>query len=1360
MSDWESADGWENAQGWESEKVPLPPAIAGTTPAQMATSKEEPYNWKELWTATPEIAVNLGSSAVAGLYGPLVGLAAQLRGEDGDKAAGRSMEANTYAPRGRLAQEGVAAIGKLMNEVGVPLSGIVHTAPPVSKRPSLPKVEEAAVKLPEVVKKVDGWEDAPVKSMDEAVQQELPFNDSVETAAIEQNKLGTQRDMFTEMDQAQRQADPYAITQDKIAQERTALSQMGDNTRQTADVMKAEAEAKAQMLQEQLPVPPEKAIQEGQMWEQRRAEQIRQMDEEVQANKNDVLSALEEKLRVPRKQRGAIEVGSDLDAVKARFQKFSVEAEPVMFGSNNSVMVRLKTPDGKLAGFVDFAVREDGTLVAENAQVAEGLRGKGAAQRMYLAAREAGYDIAPGRVQTDLGNKMVASLQKRGLINKEAEGPRFSAGNLNLKPLEGEQLPGYPRAMKSPGGRNTGAVNFGSIVDSISKLFPKQTPKSLKEIIANNRIPKDRLPADTIAEALKEGKDTSAYNFTRKTASGSTLEAMTRNSALVRDVSRTVQNAIKRADLYTRETVIPVENAFRRLSMKAVEDLAKVFKWEADNHKLMTAEQLEASGMTEKQMAAYADMRKLNQDTLTVQNEARERLGLTPISNKEYHVASNWRGDYRQPVYDKQGKLVWYLAATSKMGLSKQAKALMKTHPDLVIDPKKGHVAKSGGAKNDVQMMYSTMLDVLGRDNPAVQAMKEAYEAAVATETSSALGQTKHAEHKADIRGFVGDRPGFSAKTEAFEMFQEQIQHAKNAYKWSALQEAGGKLKEVFSNEELAVQQPKNMEYAKDYYQNALGHGTAKWVAAAENAFRELGVSPAVVDKAIGAGKSVFITQKLAASAGYTAAGLLQTLIIIPHLIDQLVKGGGNPLTALPLGMLSGITMGTGHYLNKLGGSFDKVLKGMDSVQSIRFLDEAFKYAEDNGVTSRSIYDENPINQRGVVSKAMEVAGKTMTVPETYVRSAAYMSFVHMLKDSKKFKTNAEVFQRAEELTNASMVDYRASERPMGFANMGVAGNALNTLQTFPINLYNQYRYFTKEAARGNVAPLIAMLSLQYAMAGAMGLPGFNDMDKLFGWAKEKLPDSAWAKVKDFDPKIWMIENLGESSVYGALSTESGVSMTNRLSAPGLGDMAVSPLAPGADLLKQAGNVASAVGDPMDPTKRAQAVHSITPTGLQGAVETKLFPEQFSVDRPDGSKLWKKASDLSSRQGQYVRTPKEEQLRTMGLRSQREVLSNELGYKTRDMDRQVKDRSKSLVDKYYSAVRNGNMKRADEINTLYTKLNGSEITREHVETQMMDEYTSTLEKSSIAAKKIEALKGMARVNKIMKDRDANTRATQ
>lgn len=134
---------------------------------------------------------------------------------------------------------------------------------------------------------------------------------------------------------------------------------------------------------------------------------------------------------------------------------YNITVTPQTFGVDaaapNSILVEVRDPEtGERRAFTDFSLRDDGVLTSENTRVAPQYQKRGLAAAMYSAARSAGYDIAPGRVQTDQGLKMVDSLQRQGIINRDAVGPRFRAGDLELAQSPRGELDQGPRAQYSP----------------------------------------------------------------------------------------------------------------------------------------------------------------------------------------------------------------------------------------------------------------------------------------------------------------------------------------------------------------------------------------------------------------------------------------------------------------------------------------------------------------------------------------------------------------------------------------------------------------------------------------------------------------------------------------------------------------------------------------------------------------------------------------------------------------------------------------------------------------------------------------------------------------------------------------------
>lgn len=99
--------------------------------------------------------------------------------------------------------------------------------------------------------------------------------------------------------------------------------------------------------------------------------------------------------------------------------RISVSQETFGMGQDRRPALLIETRDpvtNERRGLIDFDVRPDGVLVAENVKVAPAMRGKGIAEAMYRAAVDAGYRVAPGRFQTQDGAAMVQRLQAKGLI--------------------------------------------------------------------------------------------------------------------------------------------------------------------------------------------------------------------------------------------------------------------------------------------------------------------------------------------------------------------------------------------------------------------------------------------------------------------------------------------------------------------------------------------------------------------------------------------------------------------------------------------------------------------------------------------------------------------------------------------------------------------------------------------------------------------------------------------------------------------------------------------------------------------------------------------------------------------------------
>lgn len=964
------------------------------------------------------------------------------------------------------------------------------------------------------------------------------------------------------------------------------------------------------------------------------------------------------------------------------------------------------------------------------------------------------------------GNPDVISFARKELrslgypsdVLAEFDKAIIAAHQKKLAETEAKVLQFRPRNQR--GGVTTDLLTLG--------MLPKKNP------IAKMTKQKDGsfIPDDPTPEHLNQLMDKARAEEDGKSAkymdSGAQLTAMKRGSTAIDTVGTLIKNADKRAEKAIREQVFPAERALRELSTEELKSLGQVFKMEMFKGARFGREKL--SMFSPKVQNAYRMMREMFDESLKIQNAAREAKGQKPVTPMEAYLSSRWQGDFRRPLYDANGKLVWYLAADTKMGLDAQTRAVLAEHPDLTFDPKKDHTVRFWNRKTDLESAYTTMLDILGRDDPAVEKIQQFMESQTVGRGATFLNQEKHFKNKGNIRGFIGDRPELTLadytdrniplldkvkvkgeKSEVLDMFQQQVQYAKNGIRWSELQKAGQSIKKIINDPYLVEHQPNNVEYIRQYFKHAIGYGESRFTRAMSDSIRDFGISPALFDRAVGGLKSYFILSKLAANVGYITAQGIQISMMLPHMVDTMVKGRfvSNPVKAIASGLLGGLTMGTGHMFNASTGG-----KRFEGIPGADFFNSAYKYAEDNGLTARSIYDESPIaSSFSATAKVGNALSKTMTVPETYIRSAAFMTMAQFLKDSGRFKNEMDIFREAERRTNVAMVDYASQERPMIFDKLGFIGNFLNTLQTYAWNFYNQYSYFVREAKKGNVAPLLTALGVQYMIAGAMGLPGFEDAHKLYMALKDMLPARAWAKVQDNEflrePKLWLLKNAGTDAVYGYLSDKSGVGIASRVAAPSAGQMLTSPAGPITDIAKQISSVGNAVMNP-NQTTAAQAAMNVAPTGVQGMLETAPFMEGITYNqRPDGTKTYMRPTKLEDRSGLVNRTPQDETLRRLGMRSTKEVIERDVNYANKRDSDAAREKTTSLTNAFYDAVRRGNLNDAKDYYKTYVFINGQGISQEQFNKQIEQEFLTDWERSTTSPKKsIMALQNIKRAKDI------------
>lgn len=918
--------------------------------------------------------------------------------------------------------------------------------------------------------------------------------------------------------------------------------------------------------------------------------------------------------------------------------------------------------------------------------------------------RELGVSKAPVYVHTVGHTNADGPLLYRHLLSED--GSRKVAVPESIFPMGKDPLGFAPKTpvgqsgIGRAGGLTRGGADFG-VVDTLKKNF-----KEVDDIVKAVQTALPPKAKDIVSSALKEGRDGRGIDLME---AGGVMTGAKRNSALIRDVVRVKQHFMAAAERTIRDVVFPYEKAIRDLSKTELTELSSVLKKEMFSGSELSIKAMGDAGFSEKQILAYQKLRRMTDTAWEQQNAVRVAAGEKPLTKLEAYINSQRQGAWRRSLVDANGRPKWFLASDSALRLEHDTKALLKQFPDLKAGDK--FLAQKSKGGGDLHQIYSTMLKIMG-DDPGFQTVKNWYEAQLADTASGALGQERFFERKYNVRGFVGDRPLTGMRSEFSEglgLLQTQANYAKSAFKWSALQEASDHLKDVFADKDLQAQQPNNMAYAKKYFMHQFGANEATWVKALEDAIDKSipfgATTTNQISRGIGNVKAVWTAQKLAFNAGYALANVFQLPQAIPYMTDIQVKHGGNPITGLAIGSTFGPILAAQHQLNPAGIGLHKMLALIPDKGMREFLAQAMKYAEDNQIVLSSAADEAPISKSfGPLAAVKRVTDKSISIPDS-LRSIAYMAFATQLFTSGKMD-NLSALRLAHEYTVRSMVDFREGERAMVFDKMGMAGNVANTLQSYSVNYFQQWNWAMREALRKNPLPFVAMVGVQGAVGGAMGLPFFSSIDKGVEWLKDQLKEMdpvLWKKIRDFSLSDLVLKTGGEMGLYGAASKNPlDVSVSSRVQAPAVEEMLAVPTAPVTDLAATAGSVAKAVADPMNAQKRAQAMYNVAPSGVQGYLETGPLADDISTV-VNGGRIVRRPKDMADPTGMFFRSDADADVRKWGLRSQTEMFKRDQAYKASKREQDSREVLAKLPKRIYNAAKTNNSDLADYI-TMYVEM--------------------------------------------------------
>lgn len=804
---------------------------------------------------------------------------------------------------------------------------------------------------------------------------------------------------------------------------------------------------------------------------------------------------------------------------------------------------------------------------------------------------------------------------------------------------------------------------------------------------------------------------------------GALQAADIRQSTLIRTIYRLMDNAYKRAKKFERDFIIPLENTWSKLlrNRQSTQRLLAVFKMELAEDVEFTPEEL-ARILKPNEVMAYKDMRDVLDLAMKEQNKALVAVGLKEVTRLDSYYAARWRGPYRSVIRNKDGKVVWVIAERT-MKQAKKAQAWIKQrHPELeMADPTyfQGHEQE-----NKLQAGYLELLKMLDMDDPDSRALHEAWKENMLSDTEDVLGQEKHFKRKSGVQGFAGARPWADSYEDAKEFFIEQIKYLKAAAQWSAMQVPASKAKDLLTNSEVAKAQPNNVKYAKAYLRNHLGYSTVRWIDQAEKAVAAVfGRDTEFSENILGGMKSLFYVMQLGYNMAYSLYAAVQpTLGAGKHALFTSDGYHHNMGKTTALAFTDGMAFSLAHLGNYISHTFQdqKSAKLFGETMNMMFrkvMTEngkiATDYIEANGVVDVTpATDIMDLRVPAWVGKARSWGGWTISAVEIMSRSMAFYSFVHHLAQSdKRNLTTDDILIMADDATKDIMADYRPAERALMFNQAGQLGKGLATLQTFKFNWMAQVlKYYKLGKDKGQWRPFVMQMSAYFLLAGMAGFIGIDDADDIWRYVLSQLPDSEFAKWKNYSPKNLAMRSFGNLVSYGAIS---GITGTNLYTRGSLGD--IFPANPNRSLSDnllnffpflstgwnalyggiRGGMELAGVGN---RDENMAAVLKGMPAAAKGPFE--VMSNQY--ESPTGVAL--SLQDMSL--GAYRRTDADRDARMWGLRTLRETQAMEGRYRHRDLKIETDKRRGRAGNDFWSAALKGDNRHATEYLTRYIELGG------------------------------------------------------
>ena len=703
--------------------------------------------------------------------------------------------------------------------------------------------------------------------------------------------------------------------------------------------------------------------------------------------------------------------------------------------------------------------------------------------------------------------------------------------------------------------------------------------------------------------------------------------------------------------------------ALRELSTKDRTEAFELLNLADLNQKTITPEMMQKYGLSEKLQTFIKEHQAMMDDVLNKINEARSATGKKPITGREAYSAMSMTGDFRKVVYkmvDGKQEVVGVLGADSKSfgkrSLSSLEKKVLEKDPSLSFGPLQDMTKTSRSAKGTPHEAFQDVLATLGEDNPHIAEFLNTLKEVAKDDPANYLGMQKHTMQKKGVFGMEGRKFWESTEDNARSFFENQIRYAESAYNWSHLAEAAKDVNEVIRDPEVVGKQDNAIRIADDYMQNALGINPSRMGKALNDftnaAFGAMGLGPSYPKAFIGGSKHIANTWMLSLSPAFLGLQIVQAPSVIPAMTALLRGRGLAPkITWLTQGM---------DYFAKAGMTYSKAALGKELTSVER---GAIKYAKDNHVYATDMVEHANQIEKGAGYYATKITQTPAAIVEQATRAQVYMTFIHML-DESGLSAKQGLYEQAQRLTDMSMVNYSALEKPAFYNSLGPIGSMAYNLKSFSHNEISKWSMLAREISEtGNPAPLLTQMATTIALAGVMGLPFFSQFEALYDFITKKLgkPRSLALDVQEMSKSVGKeLGPTGQFALSNGAPTLLGADLSTRL---GYGDVlpssaADAAFAGGGKLYEMGKATGRAMIHPSEENLKAAAIN-LAPPVAQGPLDVAWYQKGDIAYSKDPEKLRPMAR----------RSPLDTKLKEWGLTGINESVQKQSNYQNAQLDK-------------------------------------------------------------------------------------------